>query len=150
MIPGTSPPRVRGKDILPGTFQGAGLLLFLDSRNYIRVERSVTADKGKPALKSQALIEILKGGRSIASFYPMITDGPLYVRIQRIQGAVTVLFGPDGRRWISHQKLAIASPPKVKIGLIASNMSKVPLTAQFEEFVLITEQKDVDAQKSVP
>jgi S1-C subfamily serine protease len=115
MIPGTSPPKPPvGKKgiILPGTFQGAGLLLFLDSRNYVRVERSVAADRGRPALKSQALIEIIKGGREIASLYPMIPEGPLYVRIQRIGGAVTVLFGPDGRRWISHQKLAIAFPPK--------------------------------------
>ena len=111
MIPGTTPPKSK-KGNLPGTFQGAGLLLFLDSKNYVRVERSVAADKGKPALKSQALIEIIKGGKEIASFYPTIPDGPLYVRIQRIGGAVTCLFGPNGRQWISHQKLAIAFPPK--------------------------------------
>jgi hypothetical protein len=78
----------------------------------------------------------------------MIPDGPLYIRIQRIGGAVSCLFGPDGRQWISHQKLAIAFPSKVKIGLIACNISKVPLTAQFEQFVLITEQKEIDAKKS--
>jgi S1-C subfamily serine protease/regulation of enolase protein 1 (concanavalin A-like superfamily) len=146
MIPGTTPPK--WKKPLPGTFQGAGLLLFVDSRNYVRMERSVAADKGKAALKSQALIEIIKGGRAIASLYPTIPGGPLYIRIQRIGGAVSCLFGPDGRRWLSHEKLAIAFPPKVKIGLIACNMSKVPLTAQFEEFVLITEQNEIDAKKS--
>jgi S1-C subfamily serine protease/regulation of enolase protein 1 (concanavalin A-like superfamily) len=148
MIPGTTPPKFKGKDILPGTFQGAGLLLFLDSKNYVRVERSVAADRGKPVLKAQALIEMIKGGRELASYYPSIPDSPLYIRIQRIRGAVTVLFGPDGRLWITHQKLAIASPPKVKIGVIASNISKVPLTAQFEDFVLITEEKEIDAKKS--
>ena len=150
MIPGTTPPKLRGKDILPGTFQGAGLLLFLDSRNYLRVERSVAADRGKPALKSQALIEIIKGGKAITSLYPTIPDGPLYIRIQRIGGAVTCLFGPNKQLWISLRKLAIAFPSKVKIGLIACNISKVPLTAQFEEFVLITEQKEINAKKSDP
>jgi hypothetical protein len=32
--------------------------------------------------------------------------------------------------------------------VIACNISKVPLTAQFEAFVLCTEQKEIDAKKS--
>jgi hypothetical protein len=114
----------------------------------MRVERAVSADRGKAALKARALIEIVKGGRVISVHYPPIPDGDLYIRIQRINGAVMCLFGPNGKFWFSHQKLAIAVPPKIKVGLIASNMSKVPLNAQFEQFVLITEKKDVDAEKS--
>jgi hypothetical protein len=114
------------------------------------VERGAEANRGKPALKARALIEIIKGGRSISSHYPRIPDGDLYIRIQRINGAVTCLFGPNGKFWLSHEKLAIAVPAKVKVGLIASNMSKVPLNAQFEQFILITEKKDVDAEKSNP
>jgi hypothetical protein len=150
MIPGTSPPKFRGRDVLPNTYQGAGLLLVQDSRNYIRVERSVSAERGKPALKTRALIEIVKGGRVISVLYPRIPDGDLYMRIQRIGGAVTCFFGPNGKVWFSHEKLAIAVPPKVKVGLIASNMSKVPLNAQFEQFILITEPKDVEAEKTNP
>ena len=39
MIPGTDPPRWKGKDVLPGTYQGAGLVLFQDTKNYVRLER---------------------------------------------------------------------------------------------------------------
>jgi regulation of enolase protein 1 (concanavalin A-like superfamily) len=148
MIPGTSPPKFKGRDNLPNTYQGAGLVLLQDSRNYIRVERSVSAERGKPTLRTRALIEIVKGGRVISVLYPRIPDGDLYIRIQRTNGAVTCLFGPNGKFWLTHEKLAIAIPPKIKVGLIASNMSKVPLNAQFEQFVLITEKKDVDAEKS--
>jgi hypothetical protein len=34
-------------------------------------------------------------------------------------------------------------PAKVQVGLVACNMSKQPLSAQFEEFVLVTEKKDL-------
>jgi regulation of enolase protein 1 (concanavalin A-like superfamily) len=148
MVPGTERPRF--KVVLPGTFQGAGLLLWQDARNYIRVERTVSATPGKAALSTKALVEFIKGGRTAHVVYPMIPDGPLYIRIQRIGGAVTCLFGPDGRRWFSHEKLAVAYNPRVKVGLSAANVSRQPLTAQFEDFVLITEKKDVDAEKSTP
>jgi hypothetical protein len=53
------------------------------------------------------------------------------------------LFGPDGKRWITSQKLAVVFPAKVQVGLVACNMSKQPLSAQFEAFVLVTEKKDL-------
>jgi hypothetical protein len=47
------------------------------------------------------------------------------------------MFGQDGKRWLSPGSLAVTFPSKVQVGLVASNMSKVPLKAQFEEFELV-------------
>jgi S1-C subfamily serine protease/regulation of enolase protein 1 (concanavalin A-like superfamily) len=142
MIPGTDAPKIKGK-IPPGTFQGAGLLLWQDTKNYIRVERSVSNKRGQVVLSTKALVEIIKGGKSLASFYVDIPDGPLYLRLQRINGALSFLFGLDGRNWITSRKLAVTFPAKLRVGLVACNLSKQPLSAQFEEFVLITEKKDM-------
>ena len=38
----------------------------------------------------------------------------------------------------THPKLAVIFPAKVQVGLVASNMSKQPLLAQFEDLELIT------------
>jgi S1-C subfamily serine protease/regulation of enolase protein 1 (concanavalin A-like superfamily) len=147
MVPGTDPPRYKGKT-LPNTFQGAGIILWQDTKNYIRIERTVRAEKGKIVLTSEALLEIVKGGKLVGFAYPGVPDGPLYLRAERLNGAVRLLFGPDGRRWVPFQKLAIALPPKVQVGLVACNASKQPLNARFEEFVLVTDKKDTDDSKS--
>ena len=47
MVPGTDPPKFKGKNMLPGTYQGAGVLLWQDTKNYILVERSVTTKRGQ-------------------------------------------------------------------------------------------------------
>ena len=143
MVPGTDTPKYKGKNVLPGTYQGAGVLLWHDTKNYILVERSVTTKRGNVVLSSKALVEIIKGGKSVASISVIIPDGPLYLRLQRIDGALAFLFGPDGKRWITSRKLAVVFPAKVQVGLVACNMSKQPLSAQFEAFVLITEKKDL-------
>ncbi len=143
MAPGTDPPKYKGKNVLPGTYQGAGVLLWQDSKNYILVERSVSTKRGQIVLNTRALVEIVKGGKSMAAFPINIPEGPLYLRLQRIDGVLAFLFGPDGRRWISSRKLAITFPAKVQVGLFAGNMSRQPLSAQFEGFVLVTEKKDL-------
>jgi regulation of enolase protein 1 (concanavalin A-like superfamily) len=143
MVPGTDPPKYKGRNVLPGTYQGAGVLLWQDSKNYILVERSVSTKRGQIVLNTSALVEIVKGGKSMAAFPINIPEGPLYLRLQRIDGVLAFLFGPDGRRWFSSRKLAVTFPAKVHVGLFAANMSRQPLSAQFEGFVLVTEKKEL-------
>ena len=148
MVPGTDTPKFKGKDVLPGTYQGSGLLLWQDTKNYILVERSVTTTKGSLVLTNKAIVDIIKGGKPAASISVHIPEGPLFLRLQRIDGALAFMFGPDGKRWITSQRLAVVFPPKVQVGLVACNMSKEPLDAQFEAFVLLTDKKDLtDAMK---
>ena len=95
----------------------------------------------------RALLEIVKGGRTLGYMYPPVPDRPLFVRIQRRKGALTFMYGTDGKQWITHPKLAITFPPKIQIGLVASNMSKQPLLAQFEEFQLIIDRDLLEEAK---
>jgi regulation of enolase protein 1 (concanavalin A-like superfamily) len=138
MVPGTDPPRWKGRDSLPGTYQGAGLILWRDPKNYVRLERSVRTARGRMALSSEALLEIVKGGKTLGYTYPPVPERPLFVRIQRLKGELNFMYGPDGKQWITHPKLAIVFPAKVQVGLVASNMSKQSLLAQFEDLELIS------------
>ena len=144
MNPGMEPTRYKGKDVLPGTFQGAGLVLLQDSKNYVRLERTVKTDRGKPLISNEALLEVVQNGKMVLFSYPKVPDQPLFLRIQRVSGALDFMFSTDGKRWASHKKLAVIFPPKVQVGLLACNMSKQPLTAHFEQFVLITKKKEQD------
>ncbi len=80
-------------------------------------------------LSSEVLVEICKNGKPAGLYSLTIPDGPLYVRILRLNGGIQCMFGPTGQRWISLRKLAVPFPDKLKIGLIASNASKEALSA---------------------
>jgi regulation of enolase protein 1 (concanavalin A-like superfamily) len=136
MVPGTEPPPWRGKK-LPGAYQGAGLILWQDPKNYVRLERSARTARNRVALSSEALLEIVMGGRSMGYTYPPVPEGPLFVRVQRLKGELSFMYGTDGKQWITHPRLAVVFPAKVQVGLMASNMSKQPLLAQFEDLKLI-------------
>jgi hypothetical protein len=93
------------------------------------------------SLTSEALLEIVKGGKNMAYQYLPVPDQSLYLCMRRIDGAFTFMFGPNGKQWLTHQKLAVTFPNKLQVGLVASNMSKQPLTARFEEFELVTDHE---------
>jgi regulation of enolase protein 1 (concanavalin A-like superfamily) len=149
MNPGTERTRFKGKDVLPGTFQGAGLILWQDPKNYARLERTVRTARGRAVVASEALLEIIQNGKMVVFSYPPVPDQPLFLRIQRLAGTLDFMFSPDGRRWASHRKLAVVFPAKLQVGLVASNMSKQPLSAQFEQFLLTT-NKARDGDKNDP
>jgi S1-C subfamily serine protease/regulation of enolase protein 1 (concanavalin A-like superfamily) len=135
LLPGTEPVKIKGLP-LPNTFQGAGLMLFEDRHNYVRIERAGIAVPGRPAISYVVMVEVCDNGRIAGPFLHIVDEGPLYIRIERLHGGIHCMFGPNGNSWISHRQLATQFPKKVKVGLIASNASKEPLSARFEGFSL--------------
>jgi regulation of enolase protein 1 (concanavalin A-like superfamily) len=133
--PGTQPARFKGH-ALPNTYQGAGLVLYVDRRNYIRIERAAAADSGRPTVSSEIVVEVCDKGKISGPFYHPLPDGPLYLRIERVRGGINCMFGPNGIVWIALQQLAVRFPDKLKVGLIATNASKEALSARFEGFAL--------------
>jgi S1-C subfamily serine protease/regulation of enolase protein 1 (concanavalin A-like superfamily) len=142
MQPGSQTTRHRGKG-LPFTFQGAGLLLWLDKNNYMRFERTVGTAGDNLVMVHRLLLEVCRNGKPAGHLYLDIKEGPIYVRIARVNGGIQCMLGPDGKRWAAFKRLAVSFPSKAQIGLSASNASKEPLAARFEEFVLITDPKQV-------
>jgi S1-C subfamily serine protease/regulation of enolase protein 1 (concanavalin A-like superfamily) len=148
LLPGIDPAKAKGKT-LPFTYQGAGLVLWQDRNNYVRLERSAKATKGRgnaiSSLSSEVLVEVCKNSKPAGRFNAKLpTDGPLYVRIARLNGAVLCMFSPDGKRWLSLNKLPIPFADKIQVGLLASNASKEALSSRFEEFFLITEKEAIE------
>jgi S1-C subfamily serine protease/regulation of enolase protein 1 (concanavalin A-like superfamily) len=137
LLPGTEPAKLKGH-VLPNTFQGAGLVLFEDHKNYVRIERAGTAARGQPVVSSEVVVEVCDNGKIAGPFVQPVPEGPVYVRIERVSGGIRCMFGPNGMVWISLRQLATQFPKKIKVGLIASNASKAALSARFEGFSLST------------
>jgi S1-C subfamily serine protease/regulation of enolase protein 1 (concanavalin A-like superfamily) len=145
MTPGNQPARLKGRE-LPFTYQGAGLVLWQDQNNYLRIERAVRGRKGRIVVSNEVLVEVCKNGKPAGTFNATVQDGPMYVRVARVNGALLCMFSTNGRQWVSLKRLAFPFPDKVQVGLTASNASKEPLAARFEEFVLLTEKAKVDGE----
>jgi hypothetical protein len=125
------------------TYQGAGIVLWKDKRNFIRLERCC-GTAGRPTLVTRILIEVYKDGREVGRpYYLNVPEGPMSVMMVRKEGRIRCLFSQDGRRWAALREIAAEFPGPLSVGLLAVNMSTKPLTAQFEDFVLVEGKDEV-------
>ncbi len=144
MRPGTdtllNPKNGRHLDI---TFQGAGIVLWQDRDNYIRLERTC-GTAGGPTLVTRLLVEVCKDGRESGHpYYIPVPEGPMSLMLIRKDNHIRCLFGNDGKKWAILQEIAAEFPDKLQVGLVGVNISKKIFTAQFEDFVLIDDKDKV-------
>jgi Trypsin-like peptidase domain len=139
MTPGAKLPRDREGNDLQFTFQGAGLLLYQDKDNFVRLERTagVSLDDLHPIHK--VLFEVVKDGKQVGNHrYPPVPEGTVYLVLARRKGRVQCGFSQDltsPPRMLQQAEVGFDS--KLKIGLCASNISAEPYVATFENFALI-------------
>ena len=144
MRPGTaSVPHPKTGKSLPITFHGAGIVLWQDKDNYIRLERTC-GTAGGPTLVNRLLVEVCKDGKEAGRpYYIDVPEGPMSVAMLRKDGQIRCLFGNDGKSWTVLQEIAAEFPDKLQVGLPAVNISKKPFTAQFENFVLLDDKDKI-------
>jgi S1-C subfamily serine protease len=149
---GTTLPKDRQGNTLPFTFQAAGLLLYQDKDNFVRLERSagVAIDSLTPIHK--VLFEVVKDGKMVPNQnYPPVPDGPITLLLVRRKGKVWCGASPNvGTPPQPIKLIELDLPKKVKVGLSASNISSKPYAAQFENFALISDETKLDAMFTEP
>jgi hypothetical protein len=144
---GATLPKDRQGNFLPFTFQGAGLLLYQDKDNFIRLERTAGVATSTLQPIHKILFEVVKDGKQVPNqSYPAVTEGPVFLLLLRQKGRVWCgasrnLGSPP--QPIKYVELDL--PSKLKIGLSASNMSAKPFSAQFENFILLSNETQIQA-----
>ena len=122
--------------------QSAGLLLYHDKDNFMRLERACRTD-GAMQIR-ELLVEVVRHGKEFAYYYiPLPGDprAPMILFVVRTGDRIKCLFSfDDGRSLGVFRDFTLDYPTKLKIGLCASNLSKKPLTAKFESFVLVDDK----------
>jgi len=128
---------------IPGAhpFNGAGLLLWDNSENYVRLERNVwTMPKGEHE-SYLPLFEYWKDDKDLTlgtpSTKPFFTSPSTYLRITRVGNKVTAAVSNDGEEWTETRPITVQFPEKLKVGVDAINTSKRPFTVEFTEFKLV-------------
>jgi hypothetical protein len=146
--PGIDPirdPRGRSMGIC---HQSAGILIYQDKDNFLRLERACRA-KGVLQYR-ELLVEVVRRGQEIAYAYiPLPGDpkAPMILFVVRTGDRFKCLFSfDDGRSLGIFHDFTLDYPSKLKVGLCASNLSKKPFTAKFESFVLVDDKTTVAAE----
>ncbi len=146
ITPGSEPPKDRQVRNFHFTVQSAGLILYQDKNNFFRLERagSVFSDTLKPV--HRLIIEAVKNGKqAMTPIYLDVPEGDTLLIIERRKGRVRCMFSPNqGRQIMAFRAFQLDLPPKVKVGLSASNISAQPFSAMFDSFTLISDVTKMD------
>jgi regulation of enolase protein 1 (concanavalin A-like superfamily) len=127
-------------DIAP--FNSAGLLLWQDEKNYLRLERNGWWSIEDKTIACYApLIEYYIDGqhrkiRQKVESADFFKSPSTWLKLERQDGKVTAFYSHDGQEWMTAKEIVVEFPPKIKVGVAAVNTSKKPFTVEFEEFQL--------------
>ena len=110
-------------------YHGAGLLIWQDEENYVRLEIATEVRHGKT--RPYVNFEYRKDGTLATSGGLMNTDGSNHLRLRRRGDEIYASFGPDGLRWTSFAPLTAKLNDRLTVGISAINSSTKPLTAEF-------------------
>jgi len=115
-------------------YHGAGLIVWKDGRNYLRLERAVASIKERdtPYLN----YELREDGRLTISHGITTRDRPLHLKIERSGGEILAWQSEDGRKWSALPGMSVPFRGKVEVGVLAVNASRRPLRAELEQYTL--------------
>ena|GEM_PF-1204331 len=114
-------------------FQGAGILIWQDPENYVRFERtSMYNFKGERLY--WVFLESVKPGRKPSETQRVVRDAPVTLKVERQGKTLTFSYSTDEKTWLKVNELATTLPPKIMIGIAATNVAPRELTARFSNF----------------
>ncbi len=131
-VTGTSHPGGRTTTTPYNPYHGAGILLWQDPENYVRLE--IAADLRKGKVFSYANFELRQAGRLAVTWGLKIEDSSTYLRLERRGDVIRGAFSPDGDHWTPFSPMIVDLKDRLKVGVLAVNSASKPLKAGFEEF----------------
>lgn len=113
-------------------YHGAGLLLWLDDRTYLRLERAaIVREEGGPY--HYVNFELRKDGQRAASGGAEIPDEDTYLRVERRGDRVLGATSQDGIHWQYLDEIPAELPRRIKMGAVAINTSTEAFKVAFTE-----------------
>jgi regulation of enolase protein 1 (concanavalin A-like superfamily) len=111
-------------------YHGAGLIVWQDPSNYLRLERAVGFIQGRhhPYIN----YELREGGRLAMSRGITIDDRTLLLKLRREGGVFSAWSSHDGRRWVELGWVEATFAERVEVGVVAVNSSQRTLSAELE------------------
>ena len=126
--------RPTGPATRPGgtPFNGAGLLLWLDAGQFIRLERAEVLQEERVGAFVLFERHEIDGPALLNTAY--LEQGDVYLRIERRGNRISGFYGTDGQQWAEVKPVEVHWPARLKVGLDVVNSAFSPLSVRFEEF----------------
>jgi regulation of enolase protein 1 (concanavalin A-like superfamily) len=124
--------------LIPGPFKttqydpyhGAGLIVWQDPFNYLRLERAVGFIDGRH--HAYVNYELRAGGLLAVSRGFTIQDGSLFLKLRRQGESFSAWYSHDRHRWIKLGRVDATFAQRVEVGVVAVNCSTEMLSAELE------------------
>jgi len=113
-------------------YHGAGILLWQDGDNYVRLEIAKDLHLGK--VRPYVNFELRRDGALVDSKGLKIGDGASHLRLRRRGDEIFAAFSRDGVIWTSFAPLSAKLKQRLSVGVSAINTATKPLTALLEGF----------------
>jgi hypothetical protein len=129
-------------------FNGAGILLWKDDKNYVRLERAAFT---RGAERQHYMnFELRRGGEPVdlPGEVPVIPDQATYLRLERRNGQLIPSTSQDGLQWQVGTPIADEYPGAVSlgVGVAAVNSATTPFTAEFEGLLLFERSAPTESE----
>jgi len=115
-------------------FNGAGLLVWLDSGHFIRMERAAVLNNDR--IGAYLLIQRHEVDQPMLDNSAFVEEGDVYLKIERRGDQISGWYGTDGQQWAETKPIKVRWPARLKVGLDALNSAFSPLSVRFEDFSL--------------
>jgi regulation of enolase protein 1 (concanavalin A-like superfamily) len=131
-VTGTNHPGGKATTTLYPPYHGAGILLWQDPENYVRLE--LAADLHHAKARPYVNFEYRKDGALAFSRGMANDDGSSRLRLRRRGDEILASFSSDGARWTSFAPVIVKLNDRLEVGVSAINSSTKSLTALIEGF----------------
>ncbi len=119
-------------------FNGAGLLLWGNSHNFLRIERNIFRIDDKLYCYPPLIEHWREGEFAGANDDPVDAEffkgRSTWLKLARRGKQATVSVSHDGKEWMEIKTVEVEFPEKLSVGVAAINSSNAPFTVHFEEF----------------
>jgi regulation of enolase protein 1 (concanavalin A-like superfamily) len=123
-------------------FLGAGLVLMVDEKTYVRLERAAFR---RDEVSTYANWELRRDGTWVlagdASVCPL-KEKVTHLRIERKGDKLLGAVSEDGKSWTDLSPLEVKLPAKVKVGVTANSTCTEPFSPHFDRFKLRRLKRD--------
>jgi regulation of enolase protein 1 (concanavalin A-like superfamily) len=130
-------------------YVGAGLLLWQDEKNYVRLEHA-SADVDGQTFEYLGFEQRRNGERAVGYSQMRLKSDPLRLRLERRNGKLYGAASYDSLQWVSYLPLQIDMPAKLQVGVAAISSSATPFIPDFSELEIykrVTPVPELRAEK---
>jgi hypothetical protein len=131
-VAGINHPGAKASTTAYAPFHGAGILIWQDGANYVRLEIAADLRHGTP--RPYINFEYRKDGALAASSGMKNGDGSNRLKVERRGNEISAAFSPDGAHWTSFPPLLARLSGRLRVGVVAISSSTKPLVVELTGF----------------